>query len=155
MKLALGVLDVAYSDAHGKKGATTTGEVAEILEDRYGVMETFFEEKKQQIADALAEQLVKQIAQVSSGGPQPNDAFAGAEGQIDHMFRRFLDDEEMARIAGGLSEGEAARFRDFRGAGSRGVSHRKKQPYSSKNEARAAFIDTGLYQLSFRAKVKS
>jgi hypothetical protein len=35
-----------------------------------------------------------------------------------------------------------------------GVNHRKKKPYSSKNEARPAFIDTGLYVASFRAMIK-
>jgi hypothetical protein len=35
-----------------------------------------------------------------------------------------------------------------------GVNHRKKHPYSSENEARPAFIDTGLYMASFRAMIK-
>lgn len=159
MKLVLGVLDVAYGDAHGggTSGAKTTGEVAELLESHYHVMETFYEARKEKIADWLAGSVANAIEAVVEHGANVMPTFE-AEQNIEHAFRTFLDANEMAQMVAGLTESERDYFLGstggFTGAASAGVNHRKKSPHSKKNKARPAFIDTGLYQASFRAWVE-
>lgn len=152
VKLNLGVLEVAYSDA--QSGAKTTGDVAEILEAKYHVMETFYEAKKDKIDAILTDALGDMIADKFTGSMGGNSFIDAAE-QIERLFRDFLDAGEMRHILDQMSESERAYYIDstggFSGAGSRGVNHRKKRPYSSKNKPRPAFIDSGLYQASFRA----
>jgi hypothetical protein len=158
VKLVLGVLDVAYSDARGKDGATTTGDVAEILERNYHVMQTFYESRQEKIADWLAGSVANAIETVVETGSNVMPTFE-AEQNIEAEFRVFLSANEMSHLLGSLTDSELSYYLgatggDFRGAGERGVNHRKKRPYSSKNKARPAFIDTGLYQASFRAWVE-
>ena len=156
VNLILGVLDVAYSDAHGKSGATTTGEVAHILEDNYHVMETFYVSRQEKIANWLAESVAKAIETMVETGRHVAPTFE-AEQKIETEFRTFLDRNEMSMLVKGLSEGESAAFnwnKTFSSAGNRGVNHRKKNPYSKKNKSRPVFIDTGLYQASFRAWIE-
>lgn len=148
--LVLGVLDVAYSQQN-EDGTpakpTTTGDVAEILEDRYHVMETFYDLRKGQIAQFLADSMARALQDLFNGRPPLHD-MADAEQQIERSFRSFLDANEMQKLAIAVS-GEP-----LSGAAMRGVNHRKKHPYAQKNRARPAFIDTGLYRSSFRCTVR-
>lgn len=156
MKLALGVLDVGYSDASAK-GATTTGEVAEILEDRFHVMETFATQYEDFIAEELTVSTANALDSLSHGAPSNLKPTKEAEQAIEAKFRQFLDNDEMSKIVAGLSPELRAALGaagNFGGAAAAGVNHRKKHPYSKKNKARPAFIDSGLYQASFRAWVE-
>ena len=157
MDLVLGVVDQAYSDA--SSGVKTTGEVATILEDKYHVMMTFFETRKEQIdallADAFSEQVQMMFGQSGYGG----NAMVEATENINQLFREFLDANEMAHLVASLTTSELDYYMGatggaFTGAGSRGVSHRKKKPYAKQNAARPAFIDTGLYRSSFRSWIE-
>lgn len=156
MKLVLGVADVAYSDA-STGGATTTGEVAQILEDRYHVMETFYDSRKDKIAEWLSEGVAKAIEDLVDFGIKGDPTFRVMQ-KIEAEFRAFLTANEMTHLFGQLTPAEAQYFIDktggFTKAGAAGINHRLKHPYASKNEARPAFIDTGLYQASFRAWVE-
>lgn len=156
VKLVLGVLDVAYSDA-SDNGATTTGDVAQLLEQRYAVMATFYESRKDKINDWLAGSVANAIETLVETGSNVMPTFE-AEQKIEAEFRAFLSANEMSHMVAALSPAELQYFMDstggFMGAANRGVSHRFKQPYSSKNKARPAFIDTGLYQASFRAWIE-
>ena len=64
--LHLGVVDVAY-ESDGKP--TTTGDVAGYLEDEYHVMRTFLELHEQDIADAVAQQLMGLMENAKMGQP--------------------------------------------------------------------------------------
>lgn len=154
MKLVLGVLDVGYSDAHGRDGGKTTGDVAEILESRYHVMEAFYESRKEKIDDWLAGSVANAIETLIETGRNVMPTFE-AEQKIEAEFRAFLSSNEMAKMLADLTQSERDYFLGstggFMGAADAGVSHRKKNPYSRKNKARPAFIDTGLYQSSMRA----
>lgn len=143
MTLNLGVLDVAYG---GDKGAQTTGEVAEALEARYHVMEIFFELRRDKIANLLAEGMATQIADLMSGMRPNRDPFADIMQDIEVEFRAFLDADEIQKLMPLTQQVTAAQM---------GVSKRFKDPNNRKGErdARPAFIDTGLFQASFRAWV--
>jgi hypothetical protein len=149
-KLMLGVVDVAYSDSDG---ATTTGDVAGYLEDEYHVMRTFLELYEDQIGEFLADAMVGEIESLAQGKPVAifgrdietqlgNRVIAGqsVNGKIEEAFRNFLDAREWQGTSGQTVQ-----------AADDGVNHRKKHPYANANKARPAFVDSGLYQASFRA----
>ncbi len=138
MKLHLGVNNVAYSDKESK-GATTTGEVAEILEGRYHVMEVFYELYKEDVAKQIEKQLKITIEAVMQGNKNL-DLNNLPMGKLESQFKNYLDMREWAGVSGQVIE-----------AAKSGVSHRKKE--KKKATARPEFIDTGLYQESFRAWV--
>jgi hypothetical protein len=149
--LNLGCVDVAYTE-DGE--STTTGDVAEYLEADYHVMRTFLELYEDQIGDFLADAMAGEIESITQGKPvvplasrdvttQLGDRVIQGQsvnGRIEEAFRDYLDKGEWRQVSGQKIEAADA-----------GVNHRKKHPYSSKNKARAAFVDTGLYQASFRA----
>lgn len=149
--IVFGVLDVAYSDAHGSDGETvtkTTGEVATRLEERYHVMQTFFDLRKGEIAEALAGAMAVRLQDLFRGEATPGSPLHGAEQKIESMFRTFLDANEMQKLAMALTNQPISM------AAAKGISHRKKQPFSKKNKARPAFVDTGLYRSSMRVTIK-
>lgn len=134
MKISLGVVEHPYSDS-GKE----TGDVAEILESKYHVMEIFAEKKKDFIADALAESYVGAIENAFAGGPQDVSIFASAMENITDEFHEFIDREE---------SGIHTKAKDAPLAGGR-----KKRQYR-RVKAKTTFVDTGLYRNSFIAWVK-
>lgn len=135
MKLLLGVNDVAYS---GKEKTTTTGDVAEFLEDDYHVMETFYELNEEFISDELTDAIAGAIESLAQGRRGDVDA-SGPMSRIEERFRDYLDRGDWEKISGQTID-----------AAKKGISHRRKHPYS-KRKSRRAFIDTGLYQAAFRA----
>lgn len=141
MKLHLGVVDVGYS---GEEGGKTTGDVAEILEDKYHIMRIFYELNEGYIGDQIANSLAGSLESLAQGRPYNPSLLKPAIPKVDERFRDFLSSGEMSKILPATQQIAAAKA---------GVSHRKKQPYSKKNKARQAFIDTGLYQSSFRSWV--
>jgi hypothetical protein len=153
-KLMLGVVDVAYSD---KDGSTTTGDVAGYLEAEYHVMRTFLELYEEQIGEFLADAMVGEIESLAQGKPAVifgkdvsthlgDRVMSGTSvnGKIEEAFRDYLDAREWQGTSGQKVDAADA-----------GVNHRKKRPYASSNKARSAFVDTGLYQASFRAWLES
>jgi hypothetical protein len=149
--LNLGVVDVAYTE-DGK--STTTGDVAEFLEADYHVMRTFLELHEDEIGNFLADAMVGEIESLAQGKPvlalasrdvstHLGDRVISGQsvnGRIEEAFRDYLDSGEWNRTSGQKVAAADA-----------GINHRKKNPYSQKNKARASFVDTGLYQASFRA----
>lgn len=138
--LHLGVVDVPYL----AKGSTTTGDVAEILERRYGIMATFYEVNQDQIVQLLEEAMGSKLETLLLGGPTGERLFSDADFDgINELFRAFLDQRGMDGRAPGVPTAAALA----------GVDHRLLHPYARSNPARPSFIDTGQYQASFRAWV--
>ncbi|WP_241171136.1 hypothetical protein [Burkholderia gladioli] len=141
--LYLGVVDVAYTAKDAKPG-TTTGDVATFIEDEYHVMRVFLEMYEEQIGELLANEVAGEIESLAQGKPVGKLSLDLSTGRIGELFRDFLDAREWKQASGQAIA-----------AAEDGVNHRKKKPYASSNPARAEFIDTGLYQASFRAWVES
>lgn len=158
MKLLLGVTDVPYNERKleparvpsrsGRRrrprrglstGTQTTGDIAEILERRYHIVETFVGRHDSEIIGAVENSLLGNIENQLMGGPALADPLAAATSEIEHMFRGFLDREEMAGMPGIPTA-----------AALRGVNHRLARPNARGNPRRPSFIDSGLYQASFR-----
>ena len=147
--LHLGVVDLSYSDPD-VKGANTTGEVAEILEDKYHVMRIFFEEHEKKIGEALAKAMSDQLAQRMAGIDQPLN-LGDATFRIESMFRDFLDSNEIQNILPkriqAADEGRTSRKK----LGKEAKKMVGKRPKRKEGTPRQAFIDSGLYQAAFRS----
>ncbi len=144
-KLSLGVEDVAYSDPDAS-GATTTGQVAEILEDKYHVMRVFVELHGQSIADAIAQNIANDMEAMANNERISKAPLLDAMGKIESGFRDYLGADEWQKTTGQAIA-----------AAQNGVSHRFKAVKGAKAKARGprpAFISTGLYSASFRAEIK-
>ncbi|MDE2105053.1 MAG: hypothetical protein KGL39_47885 [Patescibacteria group bacterium] len=139
MRLILGVTDISYSEENG--GATTTGEVAQILEDRYHVMEVFAIEHEDEIAEDLAQAMVDQIQDIASGAPVPRDPFLDATESIRMRFQTFIETEEIARINPDTPTQAA-------------LEGRTKRRKGGKGPRRVSFRDTGTYMASMRAWIE-
>ena len=154
-ELVFGVWDQAYSDAGS--GAKTTGDVAEILENRYHVMATYFDLHRDEIAEWLADSIARTMRAIAMGASTDIDPFLHATQKIQNGFKQFLLRREMAGMFAELTPAEMAYFVDktggFMGRASQGYSSRRKRP-GQKRDPRPEFVDTGLYMASFRAEVK-
>lgn len=142
--LHLGVIDVPYVDGGGSKGkkgkksaaTKTTGEVAEILEEKYGVLDTFAFARLPDIAKALENSIAGQLETMMMGGHPSGNPFAGAESSITTMMKNFISLQEIEHMG---IEGVPTQ------AALNGVNHRLKHPYAKGNPRRPSFIDTSLY----------
>src|SRR5271167_741677 len=102
--LHLGVLDQPYSFAPlpGKRrptkvagGTQTTGDVAQWLEDRYHVMEVFYElHAADVVAPALEDSLQGALESILMGASASLDPLGSALGTIEDAFRTFIDSKE-------------------------------------------------------------
>jgi len=137
MILHLGVTELPYAAAGGK----TTGDVAEILEAKYHVVEVFYEENKETVVSALEDSLQGALESLIMGAPVSIAPLAGGLSKIEERFKKFLSNKEMDRL--GVPGVPTA-------ASLAGVSHRFKRPYA-RRAPRPSFIDTGLFQSSFKA----
>lgn len=172
MKLNLGVLDVAYSDA-GSGGATTTGEVAQILESQYGVMQVFYNENAAKIAQWLADDMTASInkliksgraidlakrpsqarhmlhgAERTVAGEQSGSYTYGADQKIENEFRDYIHSSKYARMTiSSITANPVIRSGGVRAAA--GYSKRFKNP-NAPRPSRPMFVDTGLYVSTFR-----
>lgn len=147
--LHLGVVDVPYSEPPSEKPreksdrSRTTGEVAEYLENKYHIMEHFYEIHKKQIGDAIANSVAGALeTMLMTSSPPALDINATAMGVIEKDFRNFLALKELDGLG---YPGIPTR------ASIEGVSHRFKSRRGP--PGRPSFIDTGLYQKSFKAWV--
>lgn len=144
LTLHLGVIDMPYASPGGK----TTADVAQILEDKYHVMETFYEDMGPDVIQKAIEQSAKNAVEtLILGGSRPGSNSANisltleAEGEIEAAFKLWLSQQEMDYTQPGVPTQAALK----------GVSHRLKRAQAKTNPARPSFIDTGLYQSSFRS----
>ena len=158
MILHLGVTDMPYAQApkkHRRKSGLapneTTGDVAQILEDKYHVMESFFHANEELIAKELEGSISGALESLlmSKGGSLTKQMLAGTvtglgtgEGKIKEAFTNFISGQGVERLGIPGVPTKAA---------IKGVNHRLKRPYASSNPRRPSFIDTGLYESSFQA----
>ena len=162
LTLHLGMIDVPYANeakpekvAQAKKGKAnkplnpktasgtqTTGDVAEILEAKYGVMDTFVFARLPDIAKELESSIAGALETLMMGGsPDPNP-FKSAESAVTTMFKQFLATGAIEHMG---IQGVPTQ------AALKGVNHRLKHPYAKSNPRRESFIDTGGYSAHFVA----
>jgi hypothetical protein len=140
LTLHLGVLVMPYDTR--KKRVVTTGYVAEKLEERYGVMQKFFDVDNKFVIGQLENSLEGALESMLMGRSIP--PFAAANSAIEARFRDFIASKRAEQVGIPGTPTQAALM---------GVNHRRKHPYSRKNPRRPSFRDTGLYMTCFRAWV--
>jgi hypothetical protein len=168
MKITFGVIDIPYSaDASPAKTAkqvqsekrnamraalgvpevnNTTAEVGQMLEDKYHIMEHFWQAKGNAIVGEMEPALQVAFEDILSGGtPQSLDTvFLQVTGNVFTMFQNFIDLKEMDSLGYTGIPTMAAK---------KGVNHRLKHPYAKDNPERPSFKDTGVFMAAFRMEV--
>jgi hypothetical protein len=166
LTLNLGVVDMPYSAESYKEhkikfakrgksnkpvrepsndaASITTGDVAKILEEKYGILDTFKFARLPDIAKMLEESMAKELENMMMG-QTPTNPFQGAEAKITQMMKDFLSTQAVESMG---IEGVPTQ------AALDGVNHRLKHPYAHGNPRRPSFIDTSLMQQSYKAWVE-
>lgn len=161
MKLNFGVIETPYrydKQKLSKKGkplkkkitvekAVTTFEVAGFIEKKYSLLEVFFRENERYIKDQLTESLEKAIEAVMSGAPPTFDPFGRATANIETLFKVQLSSNAFDWKIPGVPTAASGRVFGLRWGG---VNHRLAHPYAWTNPPRPSFIDTGIFQSSFK-----
>lgn len=139
----------AWEQAPGKRGrrptrvlATTTADVAHILEDKYGIMSAFYRVHKKDVEKALVKSLRGSLEALMMG--RRVEPFGSAMSSIEARFKTFISSQEAEHVGIHGTPTKAAL---------RGVNHRLVHPYRRSNPRRPSFRDTGLYQASFKSWV--
>ena len=121
-------------------GGENTGDVAEILEQKYHVMEIFWELHQEPIIAAYEDTLRGAIENLSTGkAPLGNNALGNAESEIEKLFKFFISNREMDGIQPGVPTKAALK----------GINHRLAHPYAKSNPERPSFRDTSMYEDHF------
>jgi hypothetical protein len=118
----------------------TTGDIAEIIESKYGLMQTFFNLERQMFVTSLEKAVKGAIHNIMLGQPTPIDLGAEAMEKIKARFKSNLSQRRYDGVISGVPTKAALA----------GVSHRFMKPYGKRGE-RPSFIDTGTLQSSFTA----
>jgi hypothetical protein len=156
VKIHLGVVDIPYSKQSSDKvpqakkgklnkpvkvktGEQTTGDVAQWIENKYGLMQGFVDLHKPEIVQMMTDSIQGSIENILAGGKPKSNPFGSATSKIEKLFKfTYLDKEEAAQA--GIKGVPTQAALD-------GVNHRLK---SGKGVRRPSFIDTGLMQSSFQ-----
>lgn len=152
-KLVFGVLDLPYADAASystvgskkprkrkSRGSITTGSVANILEARYHIMETFYELHGDFVLAEMINSYEGVLESIEMGAPSTIDPAGPAAQKVEARFREFLFRREMDGLGiPGIPtkaslEGHSKRFKKSK----------------ARRSSRPSFIDTGLYEGAFR-----
>ena len=121
----------------------TTGDVAEILEAKYHVMELFWELHQADIARDFEGSMLGSFESLVMGGPITLDLHGTATSKIEDRFKQMLSNKELDSLGYPGIPTAAAEA---------GVSHRFKRAYK-RRASRPSFVDTGLFMSSFKAWV--
>lgn len=142
-EIYLGVIDIPYD--FSKK--STTGSVAAILEEKYGILSSFVETHQTEIRSDLQDAMANGIQEMINTGSFDNKAFYTAFSKIQNGMKQFLSTQEIERVGIKGVPTEAAL---------KGITHRIKKVrrgrvrLRNKNQTRRpSFIDTGLMESSY------
>ena len=133
--LHLGVVDLKYDEKD-----VSTGDVAQWLENKYHIMEVFWEVEKDHVGDDMAEAARGALENLLLGAPVSDNPFAAGFDDIKKRFDDFITLQQVEKL--GIPNVPTQAALD-------GVSHRKKSRRTGKR--RPSFLDTGLYVQSFLA----
>ena len=136
----LGVLEMPYSH-----GGTTTFQVAQFLEARYGLMDAFVAIHGPVIQHDIENSIRGAIESMWMGGPKVDavGSLSSAMSAIEDTFREAIDMQSYDHKLPGVPT-KAAQM---------GIKHSKKKARTG--SPRPSFFDTGLFSTSFRAWVTS
>jgi hypothetical protein len=124
-------------------GTMSTGDIAEVLEKRYHIFETFVKLNGDLIKEAVGEALRGRLENALMGAPDPDPGKLIPDmwlSRIEERFKEFLDRRELdGQVAGVPTQ-----------AAQKGVNMRLAHPYRKGNSPRPSFISSGQYQANAR-----
>lgn len=122
----------------------TTVQVAEELEDKYHIVATFSEMNSDFFTSLFEDVFVEQFEEIATMRKSSKKGLMSKQtDKIEARFRESLSKQRYDSVIPGVPTL----------ASLRGVSHLRQHPYA-KSTPRPSFIDTGMYQRSFRAWVE-
>lgn len=122
----------------------TTLQVAKELEDKYGIVETFADMNHDYFTGLFEDIFLDQFEEVvAMKKPSKTGITNKQTDKIEAKFRESLSKQKYDGVIPGVPTL----------ASLRGVSHLRQHPYA-KSAPRPSFIDTGMYQRSFRAWIE-
>jgi hypothetical protein len=157
VKLHLGVIEQHYADPNeiqrfhetmkralgeGYGPVQTTGDVATLLEEKYHIMEHFFELHGQEVADDMSASVGSALEAALMGAPATLDPTATGLSKTQERFRTMIENRELEGLGYPGVPTQAA---------IKGISHRLK---GKRGERRPSFRDTGLLERSFTAWIE-
>ena len=116
----------------------TVGQVAEALENKYGIVEAFFGMQEDYIVDNFEAAYANGLDSGMSGG-QWDVAWDPAP--LQPKFRRAISTRQFDGVLRGVPTK----------ASQGGVSHLRKDPFKKGASPRPSFMNTGMYMRSFSA----
>lgn len=143
LTLHLGVIVQPYRTRGKKARGITTAEVAQILEDKYGLFSVYFRVSQKLVSSALENSVAGALESLMMGAKRI-DPWGAATQKIETGFRDFISSRaaERSGIPGTPTAAALA-----------GVNHRLKHPYRKANPRRPSFRDTALLMTNFKAWV--
>ena len=150
MKLHIGVIDVPEPEG------STTGNVATILEEKYGLFSHFADNKTKNIAEHLAEGLEQAVAQMALGVPYKHSLNAGAS-MIEQDLKDWISLRQVENVGiAGVPTQAALDGTSLRTKGGKTVSKvRKGQKFRKVTGARRpSFIYSGVLEASLKAWIE-
>jgi hypothetical protein len=123
----------------------TTAEVAAELEAKYKIVETFWELEEDNFVEMIEDAFVEDIENVMQMS-EVKKATGVSVKETDKIEAKFKQNLSSRRYDGMISGVPTL-------AAQKGVSHLRQHPYA-KRGSRPSFIDTGMYQRSFRAWIE-
>ncbi len=140
-EIYLGVIDFPYDYSSNN----TTGKIATILENKYGILQKFIERYQNDAVIYLKTALVNFIQDTINHQEASDNSFQTAFSQIEHEMKKFLSSQEVERVGMPNVPTQAAL---------KGISHRFKRNRKIKQkmngQRRPSFIDTGLMESSYK-----
>lgn len=123
----------------------TTGQIASILEARYGIMRAYYDNRKANVILPAIERSVKgALINIMNGQPGVVAMETAAMFRITEDFQEALS---MKRFDSWISRGGTYPVPTLASQG--GVSMRHKSGFTKGKLSRPSFINTGFYQSSF------
>ena len=144
MKLHLGVMDGSHGDTE------TIADVAQYLEDKYDVMQNFFNLHEKEISEDFAKSFAIAMEDMMSGLPVGNP-FNSATSKTEARFQKFIDLAEIEKM--GIEGVPTQAALDGVRSSLKKKKEIKGRNYRSKvrGTRRQSFYDTGIYMNSFKA----
>jgi hypothetical protein len=122
----------------------STAQVAQELEARYGIVATFAEMEQDTIANILSEYVAEEVVHYVDGSTPTPTVPDQALKRIERKFQLNLSQRKYDGRISGVPTWAARR----------GYQHQFARPYSKSHGPRPSFVDTGMYQMTFRVWVE-
>lgn len=165
MRIYFGVIDHPYAYEQqrlSKKGkplkrgqkvtsSVTTGEVAEHLEEKYHLFESYYAANQEFVDGEIIKSLEGSIESLMLGAPPTNDPFGAATSVIEDSIKRVIISNEFDWLVDNVPTAASGRVPSIRQGG---VNHRLAHPYARSNPPRPSFVDTGNFESSIKVWIE-